>query len=232
MGNLVDIAAAVLSQSERRVEMSGQNISNITTPGYKRRVSFESFLAPGAAAGQGPANQVPDLSPGKLTNTGNPYDLAIAGTGFFAVTAGGRTLYTRQGQFQRGAEGRLETAQGFAVQAEDGGDITLKGGAFKVLDDGTIEENGEPLARLAVVDFADPKAVTFAEGGLLSAADGDARPAKAAMLRQGMLEASNVSMGDEMVAMMEAVRRAESGQRLVGVYDDLMGRVLQSFGQN
>lgn len=230
MGSLVDIAAAVLSQSERRVELAGQNISNVATPGYKRRVSFESFLSPDA--GPAAANQVPDLSPGKLTNTGNPYDFAIAGDGFFAVTAAGRTLYTRQGQFQRGADGRLETAQGFAVQAEDGGDIPLKGGVFKVLDDGTVEEDGQAVAKLALVDFTDPKAATFAEGGLLSAGAGDVQPAKAALLRQGMLEASNVSMGDEMVAMMEAVRRAEGGQKLVGVYDDLMGRVLQAFGQS
>ena len=46
-----------------------------------------------------------------------------------------------------------------------------------------------------------------------------------------MLETSNVNMGDEMVAMMEAVRRAETGQRLVTTYDDLMGRALNLFGQ-
>jgi len=35
-----------------------------------------------------------------------------------------------------------------------------------------------------------------------------------------------------MISMMEALRRAETGQRLVGVYDDLMGRVLTSLGQS
>jgi hypothetical protein len=35
-----------------------------------------------------------------------------------------------------------------------------------------------------------------------------------------------------MVGMMEALRRAESGQRLVLTYDDLMGRALNAFGQN
>jgi flagellar basal body rod protein FlgG len=50
-------------------------------------------------------------------------------------------------------------------------------------------------------------------------------------VRQGAIEASNVSTGVEMVDMMAAIRRAESGQRLVNVYDDLMGRALTLFGQ-
>jgi len=51
-------------------------------------------------------------------------------------------------------------------------------------------------------------------------------------IHQGAYEAANVSTGDEMVAIMAALRRAESGQKLMGVYDDLMGRVLSTFGQN
>jgi flagellar basal-body rod protein FlgG len=47
-----------------------------------------------------------------------------------------------------------------------------------------------------------------------------------------MVEASNVSLGDEMVGMMQALRQAESGARLVQVYDDLMGRAITSFGQS
>ena len=34
-----------------------------------------------------------------------------------------------------------------------------------------------------------------------------------------------------MVTIMAALRRAETGQRLANVYDDLMARVLQSVGQ-
>ena len=51
------------------------------------------------------------------------------------------------------------------------------------------------------------------------------------VVRQGMVEASNVSMADEMLALMAALRSAESAQRVVQVYDDLMGRALTAFGQ-
>ena len=50
------------------------------------------------------------------------------------------------------------------------------------------------------------------------------------MIRQGMVESSNVSMGDEMVTMMAAMRQAEGGARLVQVYDELMGRALTTLG--
>jgi flagellar basal-body rod protein FlgF len=51
-------------------------------------------------------------------------------------------------------------------------------------------------------------------------------------VQQGAYEASNVTTGDEMVLMMEALRRAEAGQRVMNVYDDLLGRAVTSFGEN
>lgn len=228
MGTFVDIAASVLSQSERRVEIAGQNIANMATSGYKRRVAFAGLLGGSAAAA---ADTVPDLSPAKLTMTGRPLDLAIAGAGFFAVNANGRTLYTRQGEFQRDADGRLVTGQGFPVQAVGGGDIVLKSGDVKVLEDGAVLDAGEAVAKLALVDIRDPQSAAYGEAGLFSVLQDGAEPLDTVAVRQGALETSNVSLGDEMVSMMEALRRAETGQKLVGVYDDLMGRVLTAFGQ-
>ena len=53
-----------------------------------------------------------------------------------------------------------------------------------------------------------------------------------ATVQQGVYEASNVNTGDEMVMMMEALRRAEAGQRVINVYDDLMGRAVTTFGES
>lgn len=176
-------------------------------------------------------NSAVDFSSGKEINTGNPYDLAILGDGFFSVRSGDRILYTRQGQFQRDNEGRLVLPQGFALQTQSGGDLVLKSQDVKVLADGTVLERGEPVARLAVVDFEDRHALAPAVGGLFSASADAARPLDAPSVRQGELESSNVSTGDEMITIMEALRRAESAQRVVNIYDDLMGRALTSFGQ-
>ena len=171
-----------------------------------------------------------DFSSGKYNQTGNPLDLAISGNGYFTVRSEAETLYTRLGQFHRDESGRLITPQGFALQA-NGRDLILKGDAFSVSGDGTVIQAGEPVGKLSIVDFADTRNATYADAGMFRADDGAVTAVDQPSVRQGQLEASNVSTGDEMVSIMEALRRAESGQRLVGVYDELMGRVLTTFGQ-
>ena len=229
MGDFADVASVILTRAERRVEVSAQNLSNITTPGYKRRVSFASFLAnTDKTTSQSLAT---DFTSGKPIDTRNPYDLAIVGDGFFSVRSPNGLLYTRQGQFHRDSDGRVTSAQGYPLQVQGGGDLVLKGGDMKVLADGTVLEDGEPRARVAVVTVADPRTLTDAEGGMFRAPDTAVAAMDSPSVRQGMLEASNVTTGDEMISIMEALRQAETGQRLVNVYDDLLGRALTVFGQ-
>jgi len=233
MGEFIESAASILSLAQRRVELSAQNIANATTPGYKRRVGFEQFLnntiqlSPETASLQTST----DFSLGKQTTTNTPSDLAIAGQGFFVVEGPAGPLYTRNGQFKRDADGQLTTEQGFPVQIQGGGGLALKAGAFEVASDGAVLQGGQPVGKLAIVEFTDTSLVGYGEAGMLTTPVDNVSAARTATVRQGVLETSNVSTGDEMVAIMEALRRAESGQRLVNVYDDLMGRALAAFGQ-
>ncbi len=243
MGAFLDSVGDILSRVERRVEVAAQNISNTTTPGYKREISFESLIAtpdvdgltgqsvPGGAT-SGPALAI-DFGQGAQQNTGNPNDLAISGAGFFTVqTKGGATLYTRQGQFQRDVGGHLGTAQGAAIQQRGGGDLVLKPGDFKVLDDGTVTQAGEPVGQIAIAVLSDPTAVRLVESGLYSAPEATVTNTETASVRQGALEGSNVGLGPEMMTIMAALRQAQSGQQLMNTYDDLMGRAISTFGQS
>jgi flagellar basal-body rod protein FlgF len=232
---ITEVAAQILSRAERRAEIAAQNITNASTPGYRRRVGFDEILRPGgAAAADGPARPgavATDFNAGQLTETGNPTDLAIAGDGFFAVRGDDAVFYTRQGQFRRDGEGRLVTGEGLALQSAEGGDLIVGDGDFAVDANGVVTRDGAPVARVALFDFAERGALALGAAGAFSAGEAEPLPVAAPAIRQGMLESSNVNMGDEMVAMMEAVRRAETGQRLVTTYDDLMGRALNLFGQ-
>lgn len=232
---ITEIAGQILARAERRAEVAAQNITNASTPGYRRRISFSELMNAGGTSGAAPGQQheavAADFTAGQLRQTGGATDLAIAGEGFFIVRSDDATLYTRQGQFHRDDTGRLVTAQGLALQNMDGGDVVVGDGPFQVAADGTVTRGGEPLARIAVVDFDDRHALVPGDGGAFAADAAEPRPFQGAVVRQGMLEGSNVNTGDEMVAMMEAVRRAETGQRLVTTYDDLMGRALNLFGQ-
>lgn len=228
MGQIVESVSRILGQSERRAEIAAQNLANLTTPGYKRRVDFGALLDKG---GDHARTGGTDFSIGKPIQTGNPYDLDLGGDGFFAVRAGERVLYTRQGQLTRAQDGRLLTAQGYALQLQGGGDLVLRGETFSVSADGVVLDGGEPVGRLAIVDAENRSLFVRADAGLFSAPADALSEVESPVVRQGVLEASNVSSGEEMVAVMEALRRAESGQRLANVYDDLMGRAITTFGQ-
>ena len=233
MGNIIDAASAILSRSERRVEVAAQNIANSTTPGYKRHISFQKLISEARTGDALPESEglSVDLAPGKLNITGAPYDLAIAGDGFFVVDGAEGPLLTRRGQFQRTADGRLVDGQGRALQVEGGGDLVLKTTEFKVLEDGAVIENGVASTKLSIVNIDNPKSVHFVAGDVYSASLSAMKQIEKPSVHQGMLEASNISMGAEMISIMGALRRAETGQRLVGVYDDLMGRVISTIGQ-
>lgn len=231
MGDFLNSASAILGQAERRLEISSQNIANIATPGYKRRIGFAQMLAPvtGTSAAVEPISTARDFSAGSPVETGNPFDLAISGNGFFLVRSGDRVLLTRQGQFQRDVNGRLILPQGAVLQSADGGDLIVKGQAMTVSPDGVVLENGEPVARLAIAEPADPAGLIDRGDGMFEAET--TTPSGNVRVHQGMLESSNVSLADEMITLMESLRRAEAGQRLVNTYDDLMGRALSAFGQ-
>ena len=123
--------------SEKKLDIIANNVANALTPGYK---SIEAAFATttlddGTEPDQVPVNYVniptsyTQFSDGPLINSGNPLDLGLEGNGFFAVTTQGGTMYTRNGQFQLDATGRLVTHDGNSVQSQGGGDITVPGAA-------------------------------------------------------------------------------------------------------
>lgn len=171
------------------------------------------------------------LLSGLLSETGNDFDMAISGEGFFELRDESGPLYTRNGQFSRDDDGRLLGLGGRPVQGVGGGDIVLPGSEFSITADGSVMEGDRLVARIAVMSF-EAEAALAGPDGLVSVATDAVRGMDAPVVRQGFLESSNVALGDEMIALMEAVRRAETGQRLMNVYDDLMGRAITTFGQS
>jgi flagellar basal body rod protein FlgG len=205
----------------------------MATPGYRAKHSFAETLSTAGAGLQSSTVLVSrlSLSSGQLSETGNATDLAIDGEGFFEVRNDTGVFYTRNGQFTRGADGRLLNGGGLALQGVGGGDIVLPEGEFSISADGAITADDRVLAQIAVATFEATDAQPAADG-LISAPSASVSAVDRPTIRQRFLESSNVSLGDEMIALMEAVRRAETGQRLMNVYDDLLGRVITTFGQS
>jgi flagellar basal-body rod protein FlgF len=223
VNELTEIAMSIISQAQLRIETAAHNLSNAATPNYKSRVAF-STLVGGSDASQSSLPQVKttlDQRPGKFIETGNPANLAISGGGLFALRRDEQVIYSRNGQFTLDSEGRLIDQNGFALQLANGNDLVVRSANFEIMSGGVVREQGQILGIIAV--FSDS-----ANGASDNAGNLIANPD----VKQGMIESSNVVTGNEMVAMIEALRRAEAGQRVMTVYDDLMGRVITSFGEN
>lgn len=231
MSGLIESATAILSASTRRLEAIANNVSNVSTPGFKRQLSFTEALA--ATTAEAPEAMLPrtrpDLSQGRLAETGNRLDLAISGAGFFQLRDGEALLYSRQGQFRLAEDGRVVTPQGYSLQQAEGGDLVLERGEVEILGDGNVLDAGRPVGRIGLFAPADGAALEAVSGSVFTIA-GESVEVSGSELRQGMVEASNVSMGDEMVGMIAALRQAEGGARLVQLYDELIGRAVTTFG--
>ncbi len=108
-----------LNSNASRLEITGNNIANVNTVGFKAsRVSFEEILgrtvigasARGQAGAGSTVSAVEQIhSQGSFVSTGISTDLAVAGEGMFVVSGdtGGTTgnFYTRAGQFRLDNEG-------------------------------------------------------------------------------------------------------------------------------
>ncbi|HTN14566.1 MAG TPA: flagellar hook basal-body protein [Sphingomonadaceae bacterium] len=234
MPSLVDSAAAILASAERRLEASAQNVANASTPGFKRQASFAEALgtAEGADSRLPAQKSFVDFTQGRLAETGSAFDLAVHGPGLLRLRDGDGFVYTRGGSFALGADGVLADAAGRVVQQAGGGDLALGSPDVEVLADGTVLEDRLPAARIGLYEASDPAVLTALGGTGFSAPEAAMMEAEGSQIRQGFLEKSNVTMSDEMVATMAALRQAEGGGRVVQFYDELIGQAITTFSRS
>ena len=110
-------AVASLSVQERRLEAVTANLANVSTTAYKRRqAAVSSFQANLKSERELPRTRtVIDHSQGSLESTGNPFDLAINGAGYFAIEGAAGERYTRDGSFTVDPAGSLVNSEGLPV---------------------------------------------------------------------------------------------------------------------
>lgn len=237
MVDMIDMAGAILSASEKRLEVVSANVANTGTAGYKSQVPFAEILAKVSGVDSFSPGQAPDISqatnfaPGKLSQTDNPLDLAISGQGFFKLRLDEMTYYSRHGQFGLDPDGRVVTAQGYALQTLDGQDLILPSSTVEILGDGTVLDGEIPIAKVGLFEPSDHRGLTAMGGSMFATDETNMVEAEKPDLRQGMIESANVELTVEMTEMMAALRQAEIGSRLVQTYDTLMGQAISTFGQ-
>ncbi|MBT1071930.1 flagellar basal-body rod protein FlgF [Pelotalea chapellei] len=227
----------------KRLDIISNNLANVNTPGYKKeKMSFESMLAGSAnppAVPQGTTadpilqkeNVYIDYVAGPVAQTGNPLDLTIDGEGFFVIQTPEGEAYTRQGNFSRGADGTLVTADGFPVMGR-GGAIRVQGSHIEIDAKGVVTVDGTVSGTINVVDFPKPYNLVKTSSARFLPADSQITPQPStAGIRQGNLEGSNVEAISEMVQMIETSRYFEACSKVIKGYDDIAAKAVNELGR-
>lgn len=169
---------------------------------------------------------------GQIHPTGNSFDLALRGKGFFCIETPEGERYTRSGDFSKDAEGYLVTKEGFKVLGE-AGYIRIDGSSVTINEKGEVYSDEERIDQLKLVDFNDYEVLRKEGDGLLRIEEGTgaAPVVVAGMVQQGFLESSNVNSVKEMVQLMTMMRSYEANQKLVKIHDELIGKAVNEIAR-
>ena len=251
----LSIASTGMLAQQTNVDVISNNIANMNTTAFKRqRAEFQDLLyqqvsRPGAATSEDGTRTPSGIQlgagvrtggiyriteQGAMTNTGNRYDVAIDGLGYFQIMQpSGELAYTRAGSFQLSDQGELVTTDGYRVQP----DITIPQNAIDVV----ISKTGEVQVKIAgeteLQTVGQLELATFVnEAGLEAigsnlfletAASGQptvSTPGEPGFgtLSQGFLEASNVNPVSEITSLITAQRAYEMNSRVVKAADEML----------
>jgi flagellar basal-body rod protein FlgG len=250
----LSIAATGMNAQQTNLEVIANNIANINTTGFKRaRAEFTDLLYQVDRMQGVPSRANASLVPegvsiglgvktaavrnlhiqGNLISTGNKFDLALTGNGWFQIDgADGETLYTRSGAFNTNATGQLVTLDGYTVQPN----ITVPTDTIEVV----VNKSGEVFARIdGQVDLQNLGQLQLAnfanEAGLAAMGDNlfTETPASGpatvgvpgdtgfAEIQQGYLEASNVDPVKEITELISAQRAYEMNSKVIQAADEM-----------
>lgn len=233
---------------QHRMDVLTNNLANADTNGFKKEgatsQAFDDVLAikikdasePGklprhigtANLGVKIGENYTDYSQGSFRVTGNTYDLAISGDGYFNVEFTNKagetsTKYTRDGAFVVNTEGYLVTKDGDYVLSTTKGRIKIDPTKEVVVDVlGNVTQGGTNVARIKLTDFEDLNYLEHYGENYYQPVEGAKERNITGTIRQGYLEASNVKVVEAMVEMISVSRQYESNQKLITTIDDTL----------
>jgi flagellar basal-body rod protein FlgG len=246
-------AASGMEAQQMNLDVIANNLANVNTSGFKKsnmvfqELMYDTQRAPGASStqnstvptgvqvgyGSQPVATERNFTQGNLQQTGNTYDVAIQGTGFYKITLpDGTNAYTRDGSFLVNQDGQLVTTAGYLVTGV--GQISAQATNVSIGTDGTISAtvNGSPvkISPLTLSNFPNPEGLNSLGNNLYqettasgNAVDGQIPGTNGlGTIAQGYIETSNVQVVEEMVNMIQAQRAYEINSKAIQTADQMM----------
>lgn len=253
-------AGSGMTAQQMNVDNIANNIANANTAGFKMRrtqfqdLLYQSVVQPGNAAGSQttvaaglqlglgtkPAANEVIFTQGDFTQTNNPLDIVIQGSGFFQIhQANGQIAYTRAGDFQLDRNGNIVTQNGNPLEPQ----ITIPPAAqsITIASDGTVsftlpgQNAAQTAGQIQLAMFANPGGLNSIGGNLFLPTDASGDPTVGApggqdgsgTLQQGYLENSNVSVVEEFINLITSQRAYEANSKVVKAADEMYQQVNQ-----
>ena len=247
------IAATGLRNQQRRIDTIAHNVANANTVGFKSpRLDFKDALytlgiTPGPPRTPAPegnqqkghglmiAGIARDFRTGNFETTGRMLDFALQNEGFFVLSDGsGDLVYTRNGSFHLSVEDDgtyLVNGDGLYVLDDTGerimipfGTTTVNAGVNGVLEFRIGDElvGGATFGLYTFRNLYGLEALGMSNFKQAPSA-GERLDAGDAVVRQGVLEGSNINLAEEMTRLIRTQRAFQLASRALTTADDMQG---------
>jgi flagellar basal-body rod protein FlgF len=255
------IAASAGIKQGKKMEVIANNLANVNSTGYKKdRLAFKELMPPfppdtkmeNAKNVLLPSNksnknvsyvavtdQYTDHKPGIFKQTNSELDMALDGDGYFSVSTAEGVQYTRNGNFRLNTENQLVNQKGEPVLNEQGEPIVINAQGSDI----SIDANGNifvgsgqanaNIGKIKLVDFENKQTLEKIGDGLFYQSDKEAeeKTINNTTLRQGFLEASNVTAVEEMTNMISTLRLFETYQKMIQSIDSMDDQSVNKIGR-
>jgi flagellar hook protein FlgE len=248
---------------QQMLDVTANNIANVNTIGFKgSRITFKDSLSQMLKGAGAPASgglggtaamqiglgvQVSSIdnsmSSGAIQSTGNPYDLAIQGDGWFQISSDpasttAQTYYTRAGNFTRDANGDLVTPDGFYLVGHQGtanAKINVPADAKSVSIDPSgvvtvVPATGANVTyTIQLAKFPNDQGLQRAGGNRYQTSNDSGTPSVNdpqtpgyGSISPGTVEMSNIDLAQEFTTMITAQRGFQANSRVISTADDML----------
>lgn len=245
-----------MANEQKRLDIIANNLANAATVGYKEEnVTNQAFddvltikirdeseaynnrpigsMSLGVKLGESYTSH----TQGSLRQTGQPYNFALEGNGFFTISVTDRAgnidnKYTRSGLFTMTKDGHIVDADGNHLMGESGEVLIPTDSVDVVVDStGAIYADGNYVDTLLIADFDDYDYLVKSGDTMYETLEGALNIPATASVRQGFTEQSNVNVVSEMVEMISVTRSYEANQKAIQSIDKTLDLAANSIGK-
>jgi flagellar basal-body rod protein FlgF len=222
MENSLYITLSRQEALRRQMDVVANNIANASTTGFKsQRMLFLEYLERPDRQGDRMSfvqdyGLLRNTQVGPLSVTNNPLDVALRGEGYMAAETLSGVRYTRGGSLELNPDRELTERNGLPILDTNNNRIVIPAGAvdIRIQGEGTVTVDGQQIAKIKVVSFADEQKLSELGGGLYGSDQAEIA-VEQPNLTQGAVEGSNVQPVVEVTQMIDVLRSYQSVQRIM-----------------